>query len=105
MHSRTKLHGMHVVVWKLRARPGREVEFESTYGDGGEWSQLFRRGDGYLGTELMRGTDGTYLTIDRWSTESAYRAFKTHEAERYAALDARCEQLTIEETMLCEVEA
>ena len=96
---------MHVILWKFRARPGREADFEQAYGDSGAWSQLFRKSEGYLGTELMRGTDGTYLTIDRWVTEDAYRAFTQGEATRYAELDAHCEALTIEETLLCAIEA
>ena len=96
---------MHVVVWKFRARPGREADFEQAYGDNGAWSQLFRKSAGYLGTELMRGTDGTYLTIDRFTTEDAYRAFKDAEAVRYAELDAQCDSLTIEEALLCAIEA
>jgi len=96
---------MHVILWRFHARPGREPEFEQAYGDDGLWSQLFRRSKGYLGTALMRGTDGTYLTIDRWTTENAFRAFKEAEAARYAELDAQCEALTIEETMLAAVEA
>jgi heme-degrading monooxygenase HmoA len=96
---------MHVILWKFRARPGRETDFERAYGDDGDWSRLFRRSEGYLGTELMRATDGTYLTIDRWTTEEAYRAFKLAYGTSYAELDARCEALTIEETMLGAIEA
>ena len=96
---------MHVILWRFRARPGREADFERAYGDDGVWSQLFRRSQGYLGTELMRGTDGTYLTIDRWTTEDAYRAFTDAEATRYAELDAHCEALTIEESPLGAIEA
>ena len=95
---------MHVILWRFRARPGREAEFEAAYGDDGAWARFFRAGRGFLGTELMRGTDGTYLTIDRWETEQAHRAFCDSEAERYAKLDARCSALTIEETLIGAVE-
>ena len=96
---------MHVILWRFRVRPGREAEFERTYGDDGVWSRLFRRSEGYLGTELMRGSDGTYLAIDRWTTEEAYRAFKDADAVRYAELDAHCEALTLEETRLAAIDA
>ena len=96
---------MHVILWKFRARPGREAEFERAYGDDGVWANFFRSSEGYLGTELMRGTDGAYLTIDRWTTEDAYRVFRDSQAVPYAELDAHCEALTIEETMLGTVEA
>jgi heme-degrading monooxygenase HmoA len=96
---------MHVILWRFRARPGREAEFEQTYGESGPWVRFFGASEGYLGTELMRGTDGTYLTLDRWASKDAYRAFREAQAERYAELDARCEALTLEETLIGEVEA
>ena len=69
------------------------------------WVRLFRTAKGFLGSELMRGTDGVYLTIDRWVSEDAYREFRDAQAEAYAATDARCEALTIEETLIGAVEA
>ena len=96
---------MHVILWRFRARPGREADFEAAYGDDGAWARLFRSGRGFLGSELMRGTDGTYLTIDRWGSEHAYRTFRDAHRARYAEMDARCEALTAEETLIGAVEA
>jgi heme-degrading monooxygenase HmoA len=96
---------MYVILWRFRVRPGREPEFEAAYGDDGSWARLFRSGEGYLGTELMRGTDGTYLTIDRWSSGEAYRSFQEDHAARVAELDASGLELTLEETPLGELTA
>ena len=96
---------MHVILWRFRAAPGREAEFEAAYGDDGTWVRLFRTAPGFLGSELMRGTDGIYLTIDRWVSEDAYRAFRDARAEAYADIDAGCEALTIEETLIGSIEA
>lgn len=96
---------MHVVLWRFRVRPGCESAFEAAYGADGDWARLFRSGAGFLGTELMRGTDGTYLTIDRWSSRDAHRAFREANAAPYAELDTRCESLTIEEAPIGELEA
>jgi len=96
---------MHVILWRFRVRPGREAEFEAAYGEGGSWSRFFRSGEGFLGSELMRGTDGTYLTIDRWISLPAFRAFRNANAQHYAELDDRCSELTTEEAMVAEVEA
>ena len=96
---------MHVVLWRFRARPGREAEFETAYGEDGTWVRFFRTGPGFLGSELMRGTDGTYLTIDRWVSEDSYQAFRDAHAEAYAAIDARCEALLVEEALVGAVEA
>jgi len=96
---------MHVILWRFRARPGREAEFEQAYGEDGTWERFFRRGEGFLGTELLRATDGTYLTIDRWVSETAFRAFRESDAQRYAELDAACKALTLDETPIGELDA
>ena len=96
---------MHIVLWRYRARPGCEAEFEAAYGDGGVWSLFFRTDAAYLGTELLRATDGTYLTMDRWVSSDAYQEFRRVQAERYAEIDAQCSALTAEETPLGSVEA
>lgn len=96
---------MHIVLWRFRARPGLETEFEAAYGEDGLWSRLFLSDAGYLGSELLRATDGTYLTIDRWASAGAYDAFREANAARYAELDAQCQALTSEEKSLGSVEA
>lgn len=91
-------HGMHVVAWEYRVRDGREAEFEALYGPEGAWVALFRGHAGYLGTELLRDTDGgRYLTLDRWASQEAYAAFLAAAGPRYAAIDARGDALTLEE--------
>ena len=53
----------------------------------------------YRGTELLRDAyiPGNYLTIDRWASEEAFRAFrKDHDAE-YEKLDRACDALTSRE--------
>ena len=77
----------------------------AAYGDDGAWAQFFRTGPGFVGTELMRGSDGTYLTIDRWVSEEAFRSFVDGQRDRYAEMDAACSALTTEETLLGEITA
>jgi heme-degrading monooxygenase HmoA len=96
---------MHIVLWRYRARPGREAEFEAAYGEDGLWQQLFRSDAGYLGTDLLRATDGTYLTMDKWASPAVYETFRARHAARYAEIDAECSPLTAEETPLGAVEA
>jgi heme-degrading monooxygenase HmoA len=96
---------MHVILWRFQVRPGREAEFEAAYGNDGTWARFFRSGSGFVASELMRGTDGTYLTIDRWESRSSQQAFREVHAARFAELDAAGEVLTLEETLLAEVEA
>jgi heme-degrading monooxygenase HmoA len=98
---------MYVVLWQFRSLVGRQSEFERAYGPSGEWALLFRRGDGYLGTELLRRSDdpGEYLTLDRWASRAAYEAFRARSSSEYRRLDHRLEELTEEEMPLGTFEA
>ena len=90
---------MYVVLWRFRPLVGRESEFERAYGPSGKWAPLFRRGDGYLGTELLRRSDDSreYLTLDRWASRAAYEAFRVRWSSEYRRLDLWLEELTEEE--------
>ena len=76
------------------------AEFERAYGPDGDWARLFRRDPAYLGTELLRGPDGHYLTLDRWRSRGAFEAFKARHGDDYAALDRRMEALTSHEASI-----
>jgi heme-degrading monooxygenase HmoA len=93
---------LYVVLWRFRSLVGRESEFEQAYGPSGQWTQLFRRADGYLGTELLRRPDEPreYLAIDRWASGVAYEAFRDRWSSEYRRLDRLLEELTEEETPL-----
>jgi heme-degrading monooxygenase HmoA len=93
---------MYAVVWTYRALRGREREFERMYAADGDWARLFRRSADYLGTELFRDTadEARYLTMDRWTSRTAYEDFLQTARDDYAALDARGDALTVEETRL-----
>lgn len=93
---------MFVVVWQFEISEDKVSAFESAYGPEGLWAQLFRTSDKYIGTELLREAfvPNNYLTIDRWSSEEAFRAFrKGHDAE-YEKLDRECDDLTSRETRI-----
>ena len=93
---------MYVILWRFRPLEGRESEFELAYGPTGEWALLFRRDDGYLGTELLRrsGDSREYLTLDRWVSRTAYETFRSRFSSEYLRLDRLLEDLTEEETQL-----
>jgi heme-degrading monooxygenase HmoA len=60
-------------------------EFEAAYGAEGEWAQFFRRGAGYVGTELLRDVEqpGRYVVVDRWDSREAYNAFVAEHRDDY----------------------
>jgi heme-degrading monooxygenase HmoA len=60
-------------------------EFERVYGPNGEWAEFFRRGKGYIGTELLSDVEvpGRYLVIDRWESAETYNAFVAEHRDEY----------------------
>jgi heme-degrading monooxygenase HmoA len=91
---------MFVVVWHFEIAEDKVAGFEAAYGPEGAWAKLFSASPNYLGTELLRDAyiPGNYLTIDRWTSEDDFRAFrKDHDAE-YEVLDRQCDALTSKET-------
>ena len=91
---------MYVILWEYRAKADCVAEFEKIYGATGAWIELFQHGRGYLGTELLRSPTDHYLTIDRWESKQAYELFLSDWQRDYEALDARCERLIEQETLL-----
>ena len=98
---------VYYVLWQFRPVVGQESEFERAYGSSGEWARLFRRGDGYLGTELLRRSDDSreYLTLDRWASRAAYETYQARWSGEYRRLDRRLEELTEEGVPLGAFEA
>lgn len=97
-----KASPMFIVVWQFEIAEEKVAAFETAYGPQGSWAQLFGKSPDYKGTELLRDAyaAGQYLTIDRWTSEEAFRAFrKQHDAD-YEALDRSCDSLTTRETRI-----
>jgi heme-degrading monooxygenase HmoA len=97
---------MYRIVWEFEPEPSRVAEFEREYGTDGAWGHLFRRGTGYLGTDLFKRVmqPQRYLTLDRWTSRAAYDAFREAFRAEYAALDARCNALTRAERFVAAAE-
>jgi len=93
---------MYVIIWEYRVRPASVREFEKIYGENGAWAKLFQNGSGYLGTELLRDSSDPYhyLTIDCWNSITDYEAFLSKLKKEYEMLDAQCENLIEQETLL-----
>ena len=82
--------------------PERRAEFEAVYGPDGEWAQLFRTGDGYLGTTLERSGDGSYFVVDRWRSQADYERFLAGNAARYEAMSQANARLYVGERRLAQ---
>jgi quinol monooxygenase YgiN len=92
----------HTYIWSFKVHPQHVDAFRRHYGEGGTWTQLFRRARGYVETRLLGdATDPLrFVTIDTWSDAADYEAFRVAYAAEYAALDRLCESLTLEETLI-----
>lgn len=92
----------YVILWEFEVRVGKENEFEKMYGPEGAWAQLFRRDDGYVGTELVRdaGENNRYLTLDFWISQERYETFCRENWQDYKAIDQKCEALTESERQI-----
>ena len=93
---------MFIVVWQFEVEEKNVATFEAAYGPEGAWAQLFRSSPEYRGTELLRDAyvPGAYLTIDRWTSEDAFRAFRRDHDADYEKLDRNCDTLTARETRI-----
>jgi heme-degrading monooxygenase HmoA len=93
---------MFVVVWQFEIAEEKVAGFEAAYSPEGAWAQLFRASSDYRGTELLCDAyiSGSYLTIDRWSSEEAFRAFRKDHDQEYETLDRKCDELTAKETRI-----
>jgi heme-degrading monooxygenase HmoA len=91
---------MFVVVWQFEVAEENVPAFEAAYCPDGTWATLFRTSPEYLGTELLRDAyvPGAYLTVDRWTSEEAFRAFRRDHDADYEAIDRSCDALTASET-------
>ncbi len=93
---------MIALIWRYEVREEAQAAFETTYASAGAWAQLFARTDGYQGTQLLRGGDGSYLTIDRWRSHADFDAFLAAHRADYEALDRSTESWTSREERLGE---
>jgi len=106
MGTASRYHGlrsaMFIVVWQFEVAEENVAAFEAAYGADGFWAQLFRTSAAYRGTELLRDAyvPGSYVTIDRWESEEAFRAFRKDNDAGYEKLDRDCDALTARETRI-----
>jgi heme-degrading monooxygenase HmoA len=93
---------MFVVVWQFEVADEKIAAFETAYGPNGPWATLFERSPDYKGTELLRDAydSGKFLTIDRWTSELAFRAFRKEHDTEYETLDRACDELISRETRI-----
>jgi heme-degrading monooxygenase HmoA len=97
---------MFVILWEFQVKSGLEKTFERVYGPEGDWARFFRHSPEYRGTRLVQdvATPRRYLTLDYWTTQSAFEAFRSEHAIEYERIDRRCESLTENERHISSIE-
>ena len=95
---------MIAILWRYEVIPEHRGAFEAAYGPTGDWARLFARSGGFRGTELMRASDGSYLTLDVWRAKADFDAFTAEHRADYLALDQACGAWTRAEHRLGEYE-
>jgi heme-degrading monooxygenase HmoA len=90
---------MHIVIWEYAVREEHIQEFTSAYGSNGVWANLFRRAEGYLGTQLLRSfhEPNIFLTVDRWESATCFEIFQERFGAEYKKLDTQFEGYTLSE--------
>jgi len=93
---------MYFIIWEFQVKVECIAEFEKVYGENGAWTELFRKGTGYLGTELLHDSSHLqrYLTIDRWASATDYASFLSTWKKEYESLDSQYEDLIEQEALL-----
>lgn len=93
---------MYKYIWQYYVKVEFIEEFEKIYGLEGAWVQLFKKGTGYKGTELLHdcSNERRFLTIDSWISKSAFDKFRKEFAAEFKELDKICEALTEDEIFL-----
>lgn len=88
---------MHLIAWRFVVKPQHVEEFRKQYGPNGAWEELFRRGDGYVTTELIGDpkVPTEFVTIDHWITKAAFDRFVSRYKDEYESLDRQLAHLTV----------
>ncbi len=100
LRSRAGTTASFAVIWEFRVTPRKRRAFERAYAREGVWAKFFRKGKGYIGTELIHDhrDPRRYLTLDFWKSRKHYENFKKQNQMEYEAIDAKCEVLTTTES-------
>jgi ribosomal-protein-alanine N-acetyltransferase len=99
-----KKRSQFAIVWEFRIRAQKRRPFEEAYRPDGLWGAFFRKGEGYVRTELIQYREHPlrYLTIDVWESRRHYEHFKKQNRSEYLAIDKQCESLTTSEKRVGE---
>ncbi|MEQ8904855.1 hypothetical protein [Ekhidna sp.] len=93
---------MYCLVWKYKVS-SNQAKFEEEYSRNGSWFKFFESSEDYLGSELMKNSDGkNYVVIDKWMSKADYQDFLDENKAEYDQLNEKCKSLYDEEEEMGE---
>jgi heme-degrading monooxygenase HmoA len=83
-------------MWEFHVASGKEKEFKRAYDANGTWARFFSQETGYKKTMLLpqKERHHSYVTVDIWDSEEAYKLFREKHLHEYNTIDNICEELT-----------
>ncbi len=96
-----------VYIWEYIVKQEFTEEFQNIYNYDGAWVKLFKKAQGYIGTELLMDSENNnrFVTIDRWDSAESRAEFMIKFSSQYKELDLLCDELTVRENLLGEFSA
>jgi len=94
---------MYCLVWKYKVS-STKAKFEEEYGRSGSWFKFFEACEDYLGHDLMKGEDGTYILVDKWMSKADFQDFLDENKAEYDQLNEKSKALYDEEVEMGEYE-
>jgi len=91
-----------IILWEYQVSQEKQSEFEFVYSPAGAWAELFKKGAGYAGTELLRDQTNSnrYFLIDRWLTRKECETFMFQYEDEYKALSEEYKDLVKSESLI-----
>ncbi|GJM29058.1 MAG: hypothetical protein DHS20C17_16930 [Cyclobacteriaceae bacterium] len=97
-----KTEKVFVYIWEYLVKEDCLLDFKQYYDPEGEWVQLFRKGTGYIATELHQDVSNPrrFITIDYWKTIHYRDRFRYEFSKEFQTLDKLCEDFTEKEILI-----
>ncbi|SNT13252.1 hypothetical protein SAMN05421640_2429 [Ekhidna lutea] len=93
---------MYCLVWKYKLS-SNQAKFEEEYGRNGGWFKLFESCEDYLGSDLLKSSDGkTFIVVDKWMSKADYQDFLDENKAEYDQLNEKSKALYDEEEQMGE---
>jgi hypothetical protein len=97
---------VYIYIWQYDIYPDFRSDFLFSYGPTGERVKFFKKGDGYLKTELLTDKQNKFkfITIDYWINSQQYAEFLKKNELEFTEIDKKCDAFTKSELKIGDYE-